>query len=143
MQARLEYRQGLHFEASTESGHTVDIDGPAQAGGQNLGPRPMELILLALGSCSGVDVVLMVQKMRAALDDFSIRLDGQRREEEPRVYEKIALEYRLASPDLTEAQAKRAVHLSIERYCSVSAMLQATVALEIRVFLNDQLLETF
>ncbi len=143
MQAVLKYQDGICFEASTESGHTVVIDGPLQSGGKNQGPRPMELVLLALGSCSGVDIALMLQKMRVRLDDFSIHLDGARREREPKVYEHIMLQYRLHSPDLSEAQAKRAVHLSVEKYCSVSEMLRATVNLSVQVFLNDQLLEEF
>jgi len=143
VETRLEYREGLRFDAFTESGHTLVIDGAPEAGGHNQGPRPMEMVLVALGSCSGIDVVLMLQKMRGTVNAFWMRLDGSRREQEPRVYEHIVLEYHLDSPDLTESQAKRAVHLSVEKYCSVAEMLSATVRLSVQVFLNDQLIEEF
>lgn len=143
MEAVLTYGGGIAFEATTESGHTVVIDGSASAGGQNLGARPMELVLLALGSCSGIDVALMIQKMRVELTEFSIRLDGQRRDEEPKVYKQITIEYRFGSPDLTAAQATRAVQLSIEKYCSVAEMLRATVALQVRVLLNEETVAEF
>ncbi len=139
----MEYRGGLRFDALTQSGHTVVIDGAPEVGGQDQGPRPMEMVLAALGSCSGIDVALIVQKMHVQLDAFSIVLGGSRRDREPKVYEHIALEYRFASPDLSASQAQRAVHLSFEKYCSVSEMLRATVAFSVQVFLNDRLVDEF
>lgn len=143
MRAELELAGPLGFRVKTESGHEVLIDGPPDLGGENRGPRPMEMVLVALGSCTSVDVVMMVKKMRATLTGFSVGVDGSRRDEDPKIFERIVLDYRIASPDLKPEQAVRAVRLSMEKYCSVTAMLRHDVDFVVRVLLNDALVETF
>lgn len=142
MRAELELAGAMAFRAKTESGHEVVIDGPPDLGGENRGPRPMEMVLVALGSCSAVDVVLTVKKMRAALTGLAVSLDGARSGEDPKIYERIALDYRLTSPDLKPAQAVRAIRLSLEKYCSVAAMLRHDVDFTVRIWLNDALVDT-
>jgi putative redox protein len=110
----LNWREGRRFEGGEPGGPqtTVDADNV-------VAPGPMLTLLLAAASCSGVDVVIILEKMRVALTSFSVDVAGTRREEEPRRYVAIHFTFRLRGAGLDEAKARRAVDLSIEKYCSV------------------------
>lgn len=121
------------------NGHTITLDAEEQFGGSDKGPRPKPLILTALAGCSGMDVVSMLKKMREPLSWFNMRVEGDLTAEHPKVYQTITLVYEFKKSDkLNPANVEKAVSLSQEKYCGVSAMLQkaATVRHEI-VYLDD------
>ncbi len=125
----------VHFEAENTAGNLVQFDGTEAIGGEGKGIRPMEGVLMSLASCSAIDVVDMLKKMRQELTDFSIEVKGERREEVPKVFTKIHLVYHL-SGDISPEKAQRAVQLSAEKYCSVSKMLEPTVEITYEVRLR-------
>ena len=83
----------MRFEAGAESGHAVTIDGPQEAGGENAGFRPMELMLLGLGSCMAFDVLMILRKMRQEMTSYTLNLEGERAEDPPRVYTEVRMEH--------------------------------------------------
>ncbi|MGI9291830.1 MAG: OsmC family protein [Gammaproteobacteria bacterium] len=117
----------IAFEATTESGHTVIMDGAAEGGGGNLGSRPMEMILMGLGGCSGIDVALILEKSRQQVSDCVIDIDAQRADAVPAVFTDIHLHYTVSGAQLDPNKVERAVSLSMEKYCSVTRMLEPSV----------------
>jgi len=112
------------FEAESESGHKVIMDGPPEHGGHNRGPRPMETLLLGVGGCSSFDVVHILGKARQNVRDCRCEISAERAADEvPAVFTRIHLHFVVAGDNLKEAQVKRAVELSAEKYCSASIML--------------------
>jgi len=109
----------FHFQAANEAGGTIEVDG-----GQNASVSPMQLVLSAVGGCSGVDVVMLLRKQRQNLQDIRIAVTGTRRDEEPRIFTAIHVAYTLVG-DIDEKKAERACRLSMEKMCSVSLMLKA------------------
>jgi len=118
---------GLTFAAKADTNHWVIMDGPAELGGCNAGPRPKELLLMALGGCTGSDVVSILKKKRVDLEGFEIRLSGETREDHPQIFTSIHIEYVLTGENIPPADVERAIELSTTKYCSVSAMLRETV----------------
>ena len=110
----LRWHEGLVFRGGAPDGPETTIDGD-----NAVAPGPMLTLLLAAAACTGADVVLVLEKMRVTLKEFRLEASGQRREEEPRRYTAIHLEYHLAGEGLNESKARRAIDLSIEKYCSV------------------------
>ena len=110
----LRWHEGLVFRGGAPDGPETTIDGD-----NAVAPGPMLTLLLAAAACTGADVVLVLEKMRVTLREFRLEASGQRREEEPRRYTAIHLEYHLAGEGLNESKARRAIDLSIEKYCSV------------------------
>ena len=127
MEARVRWLDDASFVAETGSGHALVIDGPPSIGGRNIGPRPMELMLLGVGSCSSVDVLHILKRARQNVVDCDCRLTAERAETDPKVFTKIHLHFTVSGHELKPAQVERAVKLSAEKYCSASLMLQATV----------------
>ena len=123
------------FEGLAES-QAQAIMEPRRAGAIPAGPTPVETVLIALCACSGIDVVEILDKMRANLADLHVQADAERAPEPPRVFTKIHLRYRLGGAGLTREQAERAVQLSLEKYCTVAAMLRGTAALTYEVFVR-------
>jgi putative redox protein len=121
--------RGLTFAGLTESGHWVTVDGPPEFGGSSAAIRPKELVLIALGACTGSDVVSILQKKRVKLGGFEVRLKAQVAEEHPQVYTKIHIEYVFYGDNLSTVDLERAIDLSQNKYCPVSAMLKGTVEL--------------
>lgn len=117
---------GVSFLAKTESGHLVPMDGAPSAGGNNLGPRPMELLLAGMGGCSAFDVVTILKKGRHDVTGCHVEIDADRAETEPKVFTRIHLVYTVRGKGLSQAAAERAVKLSKEKYCSASIMLGQT-----------------
>ncbi|SFM22285.1 OsmC family protein [Nitrosomonas communis] len=127
MKARIKWLDGISFRGETESGHSVSIDGAPNIGGKNLGPRPMELILLGLGGCSSIDVILILQKSRQEVTDCVVKIDSTRASEDPKVFTDIHLHFIVTGKSLNAQQVERAINLSAEKYCSASIMLRSTV----------------
>jgi putative redox protein len=121
--------QGLTFAGLTESGHWVTVDGPPEFGGSSAAIRPKELVLIALGACTGSDVVSILQKKRVKLGGFEVKLKAQVADEHPQIYTKIHIEYVFYGENLPNADLERAIDLSQNKYCPVSAMLKNSVEL--------------
>ncbi|HHE46411.1 MAG TPA: OsmC family peroxiredoxin [Bacteroidetes bacterium] len=119
------YISGMHFQGKDETGHVTDMDS-APAGVATVGTTPMELILQAVGGCTGMDVVNILNKRKLKLDYFEIKVDGTKRDQFPRMFEEINIVYRAGGPRITLRELERAVGLSMSTYCSISAMLKET-----------------
>ena len=120
---------GRQFVHRSATGHALVTDTPVEHGGGGTAPTPMELVLMGLAGCTGVDVVSILETMRQPLRELSVVAEFERAAEHPRVYTRIRLRYRLRG-DLDPDRVDRAVALSRDRYCSVAAMLAPTVPLE-------------
>jgi len=127
MQATVRWEGGLAFGVTAGSGGTITLDTTPEHGGR--GPSPMEALLAALGGCTGMDVVSVLQKMRAPIEGLEIQISGERAADHPRVFTHITLEYVFTGAALTPDQVRRAITLSQDRYCSVSAMIRKAAAL--------------
>ena len=114
------------FETITPTGFALHTDASQDIGGNNTGPRPMEMVLTAMVSCSSIDVVYLLNKQRQKIDDLQVDVKAERAETAPRVFTSIHLHYRLKG-DLDEKKVERACRLSMEKMCSVSLMLKGTV----------------
>ena len=123
MQARVKWVENAAFVGETGSGHAIVIDGPPDIGGRNLGMRPMELMLLAVGSCSAVDVMHILKKSRQEITDCHVELTGKRAETDPKVFTEMHLHFVVSGKNLSDNHVKRAVELSAEKYCSASIMV--------------------
>lgn len=125
MKAKVQWVDGVSFKASSNSGHDVVLDGPESHGGRDLGPRPMELLLMGMGGCASFDVLTMLQKGRQDVKDCVAELSAERADAVPAVFTKIHINFVVTGVKLKESQVKRAVELSAEKYCSASIMMQA------------------
>jgi putative redox protein len=114
---------GMSFVAETGSGHTVVMDGAPEAGGRDLAPRPMELLLAGTGGCTAFDVVMILKKGRHAVTSCEVSLRAERAESDPKVFTRIHFHYRLKGQQLKAEAVARAIELSKEKYCSASIML--------------------
>jgi len=128
---------GMLFVARTGSGHVVAMDGAPDGGGNNLAPRPMEMVLAGTGACSAYDVVLILKRGRHAVTGCSVRLQAKRAETDPKVFTRIEYVYTVTGRKLPAAAVERAVQLSHDKYCSASAMLAPTVAMTHTVEIVD------
>ena len=113
---------GMSFIGESGSGHAVVMDGAPEVGGRNLGPRPMEMLLMGAGGCSAFDVVLILQKSRQNVSDCQVQLDATRAETDPKVFTKIHFHFVVSGHGLSNAAVERAVKLSHDKYCSASIM---------------------
>jgi putative redox protein len=125
VEATVKWLDGALFVGESGSGHSVVMDGPEDLGGRNLGPRPMEMLLLGTGGCAIYDVVSMLKKARQAVRDCRVEIRGERAESVPAVFTAIELHFVVSGSDLKESHVRRAVELSAEKYCSASIMLAA------------------
>jgi len=116
---------GLRFVGTDSSGHSIVMDASKLSGGEGSGFSPLQLLLIALGGCTGMDVINILRKQRQEVDGLEIVVSGERAEEPPRVYNSIRVEYRIKGKEIKENAVKRAIRLSEEKYCSVGAMLRA------------------
>jgi putative redox protein len=126
MKARIKWIQDVMFVGESGSGHSVILDGAPDAGGRNLGLRPMEMLLLGLGGCSAFDVVMILKRGRERVTDCVVELEAERAETDPRVFTKIAMKYVVTGRGLDPKKVERAVALSAEKYCSASAIMSKT-----------------
>ena len=127
MECRVKWTsEGMSFFAETGSHHVVAMDGALEAGGRNIAPRPMELLLAGTGGCSAYDVVLILKKGRQAVSGCEVSLQAQRADSDPRVFLRIHMHFRVSGKQLKREAVARAIELSKEKYCSASIMLGKT-----------------
>jgi len=125
--AVVKHIKGVTFMGKADSNHWVSMDGPEEFGGSNAATRPKELLLLALGGCTGSDVAVILKKKKINIDGFDIFLTAEVQETHPQVYTKINLEYVFYGNDIPKEAVERAIELSQKTYCSVTAMLQKSI----------------
>ena len=118
--------EGKSFLAETGSGHLVTMDGAPEAGGRNLAPRPMELLLAGTGGCTAFDVVMILQRGRHDVRGCDVKLNATRADDDPKVFTKIHFQFRVTGRNLKRETVLRAIELSKEKYCSASIMLSKT-----------------
>ena len=125
MQATVKWLEDATFVGESGSGHCVVMDGPPDHGGRNVGPRPMEMILLGLGGCASFDVVSILKKSRQNVAHCRVEIEADRADGVPSPFTRIRLKFIVEGQDLKEAQVQKAVELSTQKYCSASIMLEA------------------
>ena len=126
MEIKVSWAGAAAFIGESGSGHKVVMDGPPEGGGRDLGPRPMEMLLLGTGACSSYDVVSILKKARQDISGCEVTVSAERAPDEPKVFTRIHIHFKVSGKDLKEKQVERAVSLSAEKYCSASIMLGAT-----------------
>ncbi|MBM4145097.1 MAG: OsmC family protein [Nitrospira sp.] len=124
LDAKITYVKGLQFVGDSSSGHALVMDGEPSVGGHNTGPRPMELLLLGAGGCSGMDVISILKKKRQEVTGLEIRVKGEKAEEYPKKFTHITLEFIVKGRNISEEAVKKAIELSMNKYCSVKATLE-------------------
>ncbi|WP_404365309.1 OsmC family protein [Marinobacter sp.] len=124
MKATIEWSGEASFQATSGSGHKVQMDGPPDHGGRDLGPRPMEMMLMGLGGCASFDVMSILRKSRQDVTACRAELTADRADAVPAVFTAIQLHFIVTGNNLKESQVSRAVSLSAEKYCSASIMLE-------------------
>lgn len=134
MKVDISWNGKMQFQTQTPSGHKVVLDAAEEVGGENQGPRPTEILLSAVGTCTGIDVVHILRKMRLQVESFSMEVSGERSEEHPRRFTKVHIHYILRG-DLPENKVKHAIELSLNKYCSVSHSLNAQITASFEI--ND------
>ncbi|HNL15311.1 MAG TPA: OsmC family protein [Accumulibacter sp.] len=126
MECTVRWHDGMSFVAETGSGHLVGMDGAPEAGGRNLAPRPMELVLAGTGGCTAFDIVLILKRGRHDVRDCEVKLQAERADADPKVFTRINMHFRVSGRGLKAEAVERAVKLSAEKYCSASIMLGKT-----------------
>lgn len=122
MKAHIKWVDGAMFLGESGSGHTLVMDGPPEAGGRNMGVRPMETVLIGLGGCASYDVVSILKKARQDIRDVHALIEAERADTEPKVFTSVHVRFVVTGRNIKEAHVKRAVELSAEKYCSASIM---------------------
>jgi putative redox protein len=126
MECTVKWVGDMTFLAETGSGHTVTMDGPPDAGGRNIAPRPMEVVLAGTGGCTAFDVVMILKRGRHDVRDCQVRLNAERAETDPKIFTRIHFTFTVTGRNLKTEVVERAVALSAEKYCSASIMLAKT-----------------
>ena len=137
MKTTVKWIEEVSFVAETESGHAVLVDGAPEAGGRNLGPRPMELVLAGTAACTAFDVVWILKKARQPVSACVVDADAERAPVDPKVFTRIHLKYRVSGRGLNPDQVERAVRLSKEKYCSATLMLAKTAEITFEVEIDS------
>lgn len=125
-EAKVIYVDGLRFIATANSGHAVVMDSAPEFGGSNTGSTPMELLLMGLGGCSGMDVVSILKKKQQDVSSFHINIKGDKAEDYPKRFTQIDVEFVIKGKNLSEEAVKKAIELSMTKYCSVKATLEGS-----------------
>lgn len=133
------YKGDMSFVAQGPSGHEMPMDAAPEVGGTDTAARPMEMLLASLGGCSGIDVVMILRRMRIEFDSFDVRIHATRADDHPRIFTHIETEYIVRGPGLGahRARVERAAKLSHETYCSAAGMLNKAAELTYRVTIED------
>jgi putative redox protein len=129
MKATVKWVDGVCFLGESGSGHAVVMDGAPEGGGRNLGPRPMELLLLGTAGCTSYDVVTILRKARQDVRDCRVEISAERAETEPRVFTRLHLHFVVSGRGIKDEAVRRAIDLSAEKYCSASVMLGKTAVI--------------
>ena len=137
MKARVKLVEGMTFVAESGSGHAVVMDASPDVGGRDLGPRPMEMVLMGAGGCSAIDVVHILREARQDMVDCVVELEAERAPEDPKVFTRIHMHYVVTGRGLNPAQVERAIKLSKEKYCSATIMLAKTAEVTWEMVLVD------
>lgn len=137
-EALVTFMGGMAFNARVGSGHEILMDAVPEVGGENKGPRPTELLLAALGGCTGIDVVSILRKKRVEFDRFDIAIEADSVTEYPKYFNQFRLVYRLWGSNVDVEGFKRAVELSQEKYCSVSGLFKKGAAVTYRLEVNGE-----
>ncbi|MEX2449683.1 MAG: OsmC family protein [Rhodospirillales bacterium] len=137
MQARIKWVQDRTFLGESGSGHTIVMDGAPEAGGRDLGVRPMETLLIGMGGCTAFDVVHILEKSREPVEDCVADITAERAEEDPKVFTKIHVKFTVSGKNLKREKVERAVRLSAEKYCSASIMLAKTAEITHEIEIVD------
>ncbi|HIB09681.1 MAG: OsmC family protein [Pseudomonadales bacterium] len=124
MKAMVQWVGDVRFSATSETGHNIAMDGPAEHGGDNVGPRPMELILMGLGGCTTFDVVQILRKGRQEITDCIVEISALRADQEPKVFTDVHVHFIVTGHSLNPTKVNRAIELSAQKYCSASIMMQ-------------------
>ena len=123
MNISVNWVDGLLMVGKSDSGHTITMDGPPESGGENLGVRPMEMLLLGVAGCTMIDVVTTLKKMRQDLSHLETKINAERATDHPKVFTDIHIQFILKGQNLDEKKVDKAITLSAEKYCSASIML--------------------
>ncbi len=126
MNAKIKWVDGIQFIGEAASGHAIVMDGDIDGGGKNTGVRPSELLLIGLGGCSGMDVVSILQKKKQKIAGIDINVKGTAAESYPKKFTEFEIEFVITGRDLSEEAVKKAVKLSMDKYCSVKATLEGS-----------------
>ncbi len=124
--AKIRYTEGLQFVGEADSRHAIVMDGEEKFGGKDSGARPMELLLMGIGGCSGMDVVSILKKKKERLSGLEINVDGKMADDYPHKYTQIDIQFVVKGKGLSEEAVKRAIQLSMDKYCSVKATLEGS-----------------
>jgi putative redox protein len=126
MKTRIKWVEQVTFVGETGSGHAVVMDGSPESGGRNLGPRPMEMLLLGAGGCTSFDVIHILKKGRQQVSNCEVNIEAERAPEDPKVFTRIHMHFVVSGKDIKTEVVERAIKLSAEKYCSASIMLGKT-----------------
>ncbi|HCL82227.1 MAG TPA: OsmC family protein [Nitrospiraceae bacterium] len=137
LSAKVKWVDGLQFVGESGTGHAIVMDGDAEVGGNDTGMRPMELLLIGLGGCSGMDVASILQKKKQQLKGIDINVKGEKADTYPKKFTEIEIEFTVSGKDLSEEAIKRAVELSMEKYCSVKATLEGVAKINFSYKITD------
>ena len=135
--AKISWVEGALFVAESGTGHTFTMDGAEDVGGRDLGPRPMEVLLMGMGGCTAIDVVSMLKKQRQDITGVEVAMTAERASDYPKVYVNVKLIYTVRGRKLNKALVERAVTLSDEKYCSATAMFKKTAKVTHEVVLVE------
>jgi putative redox protein len=133
----LDLIKGMQFRVRTGSAHELTIDASTDVGGVNAGARPMELVLASLAGCEAMDTISMLRKMRQDVTSYSVEVRGTQAPEHPKKYTAIEVTHRLAGNGIGDANVRRALFLSMSRYCPVFAMLSPSVPVRVLYEIRD------
>ncbi len=136
-ETRIKLQDGMRFSAITGSGHEVVMDASQEFGGQNTAARPMELLLAGLGGCTGMDVISILRKKKQEVTSFEIIVKGERAEDHPKRYTGVEVEFVIKGKNLNEEAVKRAVELSMDKYCSVKATFEGNTPVKYHYTINQ------
>ncbi len=136
MKATVVWKEKIAFIGKSESGHSVRMDSSVEKLGDNSGPSPMELLLISLGGCTGMDVIAFLKKRRVEPEGLEIEIDAERAKEHPQVYTKVTILYKIKGENIKECDVRWAVELSQNKYCSVTAMITKTAKIDFRWKIN-------
>jgi putative redox protein len=139
MRTRVKLVDGMRFVADGLTGHSIVMDGDPEFGGEDTAPRPTELVLMGLGGCTGMDVISILRKKKQDVTGFEVMVNATRADEHPKKFTKIHVEYLVKGRNISEEAVKRAVQLSMDKYCSVKATLEGVAEITYSYkILNDQ-----
>jgi putative redox protein len=124
--AKVTYVQGLQFVGEASSGHAIVMDSDPEVGGHNSGPKPMELLLIGIGGCSGMDVVSILKKKRQDITGIEVNVRGEEAEDYPKKYTAVTIEFVVRGRNISEDAVKKAIDLSMNKYCSVKATIEGS-----------------